>query len=178
MIEINLMELSIHLFIHLLLSLFSGFIVWKIWKLPLPSFVSALIGGVFIDIDHLLDYVFAFGLIFNLESFLWGSQFLESDKLYVLLHAWEYVIILLILTLILRSKTAKSVALALVLGIFFHLGTDVLINGLPAKSYSIIYRIKSGFDLKYLVTEKHYQKHLEQKSLLEYENFDNYYNQK
>lgn len=175
------MELSVHLLIHLLISLFSGFIVWKLWGRPLLSFISALTGGFFIDIDHLLDYVFAFGLSFKLQSFFAGSQFLESDKIYVLFHAWEYVIILLILTLIFRSKIVKSVMLGLALGMFLHLSTDVFINGLPAKSYSVVYRLESSFDLKNLVTKEHYKRHLDLKNSLgfeKHENFDNNYNQK
>ncbi len=155
------MDLLFNELIHLLLSLLVGFIVWKIWGKPLASFLAALTAGFLVDTDHLIDYFLAFGLNFRLDYFLSGYHFLKSDKMYIIFHGWEYVIILLALVSIFRSKFLKSVFLALSLSLFFHLAFDSFSNeGLTPKSYSIIYRVENNFDLEKLVSKEHYQYHL------------------
>lgn len=155
------MNLFLHLSAHILTGGIAGYIVWKIWRYPQVSFAAAMLGSVLIDLDHLLDYFLAFGLAFNLNYFIQGYQFLKSDKIYILFHGWEYVIILAVLVIwVCKNKAAKSALLALALGIFFHLTIDTFINeGAQFKTYSIIYRAKNNFDLKPLVTPEHYQDH-------------------
>ena len=89
--------------LHLFLSLLVGFIVWKIWKKPLVSFASAIVGGFLIDADHLFDYFVAFCWKFSLPDFLAGRQFLASDRLFLPLHGWEYVIVLFVGLLFLKK---------------------------------------------------------------------------
>lgn len=163
------MDLFLHLSLHILTGILAGYIVWKIYSLPKASFFAGIAGAFFVDFDHLLDYFLAFGWNFNLEYFFKGYQFLKGDKIYVLLHGWEYVIILLILAIwVLKNKTAKSVILALALGLFFHLSVDSLTNeGAKISTYSMIYRIKSNFNLKPLVTPEHYLDHQERKNILQ-----------
>lgn len=153
------LPLSLHISIHIILSILAGFIVWKVWKKPAASFISALISGVAVDFDHFIDYYLAFGWNFNLYYFKQGFEFLRSDKMYTLFHGWEYVIMLLLAVLIFRAKAVKTVFLALALGLFFHLSADVIIDGMPAKSYLIIYKIKNNFDIEKLVTPELWEKH-------------------
>jgi hypothetical protein len=157
------MNLLLHISIHILLGLVAGFIAWKLWKRPFLAFFSGILGGVAVDVDHLVDYFLAFGIHFNLNYFIWGYSFLKSDKIYLLFHAWEYVVILLVLVLLFKNKAIKTVFFGLALGLFFHLSADVVIDKLPMRSYSIIYRAKNNFDLQKIVTPFHWQKHLKQK---------------
>ena len=104
------MPLFFHELSHLVLSLLVGFVIWKKWHKHIGVFITALLGGVFIDLDHLIDYILAFGTKFNLIFFLKGYQFLKTDKIYVPLHSWELVIILLLTSIFLLSnlKTRKG----------------------------------------------------------------------
>lgn len=158
------MSLIAHLAVHFVSGLIVGFIVWRIWKKPVLSYLFAILGSVLVDLDHLIDYAIAFGLNFKLEYFLKGYQFLENGKIYVLFHGWEYVIILVVLAVILKSKIVKSAILALALGLFFHISVDVFINVIPIRSYSIIYRVKNNFKIQKLVSSDHYEKYLVRKS--------------
>lgn len=158
------MSLIAHLAIHFISGLIAGFIVWRIWKKPVLSYLFAILGSVFVDLDHLIDYFVAFGWNFKLDYFLWGYQFLESGKIYVLFHGWEYVVILIVLVVILKSKIVKSIILALALGLLFHISEDVLLNNMPIKSYSIIYRVKNNFKIQKLVDRDHYERYLGRKS--------------
>lgn len=155
------MSLFFHLSIHVIFSVLVGFAVWKIWKKPLWSFASAIASGVFVDLDHLIDYFIAFGMDFRMDYFLRSYQFLKTDKIYVILHGWEYVIILFAALLFLKSQKAKTAVAALALGLFFHLGVDTLLNQVPARSYFLLYRVKHKFDIEKLLSWERYEEHTE-----------------
>lgn len=161
--------LPIHILIHVAASLLAGIIVWRIWKNPAAAFLSALISGVAVDFDHFIDYFLAFGWSFNFYYFTKGYEFLKSNKMYTLFHGWEYAVILLLAVFLLKNKTAKTICLALSLGLFFHLGTDVVIDKIPIKSYSIINKIRNNFEMQKLVTPEHWQKHEKKRERLKFE---------
>jgi len=162
------MELLLHELIHLVLSLLAAFFVYRLLKCKsYISIVASIVGGFLIDIDHLVDYFFAFGIHFSLNYFLKGYQFLKSDRMYVPFHSWELVILLLIIFLIFsyfkNRIVLKTILLSFCIALFFHLATDVILNRISIKSYSFIYRLQKNFSLKELVSQIHYQKHLKQK---------------
>lgn len=159
------MSLFLHLFLHILLSIVIGYFVWKQLRNGPAAFLAAFAGGVLIDLDHLIDYFLAFGFSFNPLYFLQGYQFLASDKIYVLFHGWEYVILLgAFVWLYKRNTTIRSIACSLCLGAFLHLLIDVNVNnGMTLRSYSLIYRATQKFELRKIVTPEHYQKHQEEK---------------
>ena len=158
------MNLFLHLLIHFFFSLLAGFLVFRIWKKPLASFASAIFGGVLVDSDHLIDYLLAFGYHFRLDYFTQGYQFLKSDKIYILFHAWEYVAVLLLIALLVKNKTARSIALGLGIGLFFHLSTDVVIDAVPIRTYSIIYRAENNFEIQKMAYPEHWERHLRKKA--------------
>lgn len=164
-------DLFFHLLLHIITSLIAGYIVWKIWGKAMSAFLWGFIGGTLIDLDHLLDYFLAFGWSFNIEYFAKGYQFLKSDKIYILFHGWEYVIILLVIAIwAVKNKVIKSVILALALGLCFHLSVDTITNeGAKISTYSVIYRVKRSFELKELVTNDHYIDHQVRKDLINFE---------
>ena len=168
------MTLYLHELTHITLSLLVAFIIWKKLHKHLGVFIASLLGGVLIDLDHLIDYFLAFGTKFNLTYFLKGYQFLKPDKIYTPLHSWELVIILFLSlpAVAILFKQAKEglifrvLLLALSISLFLHLSVDVLTNNMLPQSYFLTYRIQNNFDLKKLVTPSHYQKHLLQKNQL------------
>lgn len=163
------MSLISHLLIHIILSLIAGFLVFYATKKPI-SFVFSLIGGVAVDFDHFIDYFLAFGCHFRLDYFEKGYQFLKSDKIYVLFHAWEYVIIMAVLAYFTRNKLIRAAIISLALGLFFHLGADSALNeGMKPQSYSLIYRTENNFDIERLVTPEHYKNHTKLKEQVKFE---------
>jgi len=178
------MNLALHLSIHFLFSLLAGLLVWLSFKKSknyLPTgqagkpktrnyaFIGALIGGFLIDFDHFIDYFLAFGFNFKLDYFVHGYEFLKSDKIYILFHGWEYVILLVILGfLLVKYKKTRLFIFAMALGAFFHLNTDIVLNeGMKPESYLIFLRAKNNFEIEKTVTPEHYQKHLKKKYILE-----------
>lgn len=156
------MSLSLHLFLHVITAAIAGYIVWRFWRKPLISFGAAFIGGVLIDLDHLIDYFFAFGFHFSLLSFIHGEQFAKNDKIYVLFHGWEYVILLLAVAWLIQSNIRLKTALfSLALGTFFHLLIDVNVNqGMTISGYSVIYRSVNDYEIKKIVTPEQYRIHM------------------
>ena len=156
------MKLIIQELIHFMLSIIVGFFVWQISDNSY-ALLTALMGGFFIDFDHLLDYFLAFGIKFNLIYFLKGYQFLKTDKIYVIFHSWELSIVLLFISFLVNS-TIVPFFVSFSLSLFFHLVFDVLTNNMFVKSYCLLYRVQNNFELKTMVTNEHYQKHIKQKS--------------
>ena len=153
--------------VHLMFSLLIGFIAWKLWKKPALAFTSAILSGFLIDADHLIDWFFEFGFLFSLAGFIRGDQFASSDKLFILLHGWEYAIIIIVAFLVVASKSGfaktKTILFALGASLILHLGADSTMNdGLSFRSYSLIQRAKNNFDIEKLVTPEHWEKHKQQ----------------
>lgn len=156
------MSLAIHLSLHFLFAVLAGLITWLFFGHPFLSLTAAFLGGVMIDLDHLIDYFIAFGPRFQLNSFLKGHQFIKNDKIYVLFHGWEYVILSIITIVILGGSTKiNAIVWGLTLGSFFHLVTDRYVNhGMTLRGYSLFYRAWHGFKMKDIVTPEHYAEHL------------------
>ncbi|MDO8566245.1 MAG: hypothetical protein Q7S04_03620 [Candidatus Moranbacteria bacterium] len=165
------MSLPIHLFIHFFFAFVAGGISWFFFGNPVLSFISGFLGGVLIDLDHLIDYFLAFGSRWNLSYFIRGYQFLKSDKVYVLFHGWEYVILLAIVVWAVGAQSSLGVALfALGLGGLFHLIADTLINhGMSFRAYSILYRLVNKFEVEKIVTPEHYLEHMREKQSTRFE---------
>lgn len=161
------MPLSIHLAIHFLVAILVGLIVGHYSKKMPLAIIAALIGGFFIDLDHVLEYFFYYGLHFNLSYFLEGRQFLLSNKIYLIFHAWEYAPILFLIAWFLRKKRSLAIFIfALGLAGSVHLISDVLINQYPPKFYSLSYRALQVFSTSNLISQEEYQKNIELKNKL------------
>lgn len=149
------MSLLTHELVHLSISLLIGYFVWQKYKKTLPAFIAALLGGFIVDIDHLFDYYLVFGFNFKPEYFLNSYQFSLSHKVFVPLHAWEWVILLIFFSLYLdkkikikKQKVLKlllSFTLALALGLYSHLIIDTITNDVKPLGYSIIFRAVNNF---------------------------------
>lgn len=163
------MHLTLHLFIHFISSLVAGVIAWLFWGNALTALMAGFVGGFLIDLDHIIDYIVAFGLKIRISYFLNGYQFLKNDKIYVLFHGWEYVILSIIALFIAPiSEEFKVVVGSLAIGSFFHLVVDRYINpGMSYKAYSLFFRVWKRFELQEIVTPEHYLKHQELKKKAE-----------
>ena len=161
------MPLSIHLSIHFLVAVLVGYSASLYFKKRSITFIAAIIGGFFIDLDHVLEYFLYYGPHFNLNYFLTGREFLLSDKIHLFFHAWEYIPILLLVSYFLRKRRNLAIfVFTLCLAGSFHLVSDVFINKYPFKFYSISYRASQNFLSSNLLSPEQYQKDLESKEYL------------
>lgn len=164
------MPLYIHLFIHFSLALISGYLPGRYFGRPWLGLFAGFLGGFLIDLDHVLEYFFVFGLNFNFSRFFSGWQFLKSDTIYLIFHAWEWVFLILVLALILRSlRNLKIFLLILSLALAVHLISDSLINNYPLRFYTISYRASQNFSAERLLGAEQWQGNLELKRELGFE---------
>lgn len=164
------MSLRLHLSIHFFFSLLAGLVSWVVFGNPIACLVGGILGGFFVDVDHFVDYFMAFGPRFNFEYFCKGYQFVRSGKLYILFHGWEIVALLFLASFFVSGIFAKPAFVALVLGMFLHILSDVFINeGMSIKAYSLLYRMKKGFVAQKIVTPEQYQKDLLAKQTIHFE---------
>ncbi len=158
--ELNL-PLALHISIHFLMAILSGLAFGLIFKKVWLGLIAGILGGFLIDLDHILEYFFVFGLNFNLRDFLNGLQFLTSDKIWVIFHAYEYFPILIFFAYLFRKKKALSFFLiTLAFAGFVHLVSDSYINNFPLKHYSLIYRASKNFSALEILSLEHWEQHL------------------
>ncbi|MHB8903924.1 MAG: hypothetical protein ACYC40_02390, partial [Patescibacteria group bacterium] len=120
------MPLSIHLSIHFLVAVLIGYLANRYFKKKPITFIAAILGGFFIDLDHVLEYFLYYGWHFNLNYFLAGREFLLSNKIHLFFHAWEYIPVLLLAAYLLRKR--KNLAIFILIFCIagsFHLISDV-----------------------------------------------------
>lgn len=89
-----------------------------------------------IDLDHLLDYWFYYGLRFDWNEFISLDFFSEKATVYLVFHAWEWVVFMFFFSI---RRGWKSILAAVNLGMFAHLLWDIH-NFWSVEFYSIIYR--------------------------------------
>ena len=162
------LPLTIHLIIHFLTGILSGLIVYLLWHQALISFAGGIIGAFFIDLDHFIDYLLVFKLKFRLNYFFGGYAFIKSSKLYIFFHGFEISMIEILISLTISNFILKSFLLSIGLGSLFHLVSDVWMNHIPFKTYWLTFRLLNNFNVKKLITDKEYQKHIEDKRRLGY----------
>lgn len=110
--------------------------------------LGALAGGFFIDLDHGIEYLMAYGFNIDLSTFFSGHMFVVLNKIYVLGHAWEWLPLLGLGAAYTKDKRLKYFLIGFALGLFTHLVFDQYSNHINTFGYSIIYRILVGFDLR------------------------------
>lgn len=97
----------------------------------------SLVFGVFIDVDHSIDYYIAHGEWTVSPTKL--SNMNNLDIRYLFLHSWELVILMIGLSLWKWSFFGVTMAVVL------HLYMDHLGNKISFKQLWLIWRIKNGF---------------------------------
>ena len=122
---------------HFLISAIISIVFFFLTKNIVASLIC-LSAGFLIDIDHILDY----GIIykkFSLKKAMKGEWY--KDKVYILLHSWEILIIILIIFRL------NIYTIAFAIGFVQHLIIDIF--SYPTKNkplaYFLTYRILTNF---------------------------------
>jgi hypothetical protein len=161
------MSLFLHLLIHFILAVLSGYLIGRFFNREKLGIIFGILGGFLIDLDHVLEYFMVFGARFNIVYFLESRQFLISDKIRLIFHAWEYLPLLLFIAFLFRKKEGVKVALVtLAIAGSIHLVSDVFINNYYFRYYSIVYRYQQDFEAKKLLSSQTYQLNLDYKKEL------------
>jgi hypothetical protein len=127
---------------HLILSPLVAAIFFLFTRSLIPSIICLFV-GVFIDLDHLIDFWV------HSKKFSFGKDFFdyfykaEFRKIYLVFHSVELIPFIYFLG---NFLFGKSMTYAILLGFIVHLFLDYIGNSKNPFSYFLIYRILVGFD--------------------------------
>jgi hypothetical protein len=128
--------------------------VFHYFTRSLPATVVCFLSGIFIDVDHILDYyIHRTHVTLNYEKLVDFCGREKAGRLYLFFHSYE---IWFTFALVIMIYPVDLVWIALWIGVAAHMLADQLSNGLRPYAYFLTYRMKHGFDKKYLFTEEEY----------------------
>ncbi len=137
--------------IHFVSALF-GAVVFYFFTHNFSQSIILIIVALFIDVDHLIDYFIYLrhsNNKFSFSYFLAGKYFHAQNRIYVLFHAWEWVLILLLLSFAGWGSMYGAIAA----GLAIHYIVDTLTNNVTVDTYLISVRLLEKFRLDTTVTK-------------------------
>ncbi len=143
---------------HAAVSLMISALVW-LWLRSISAALGCFLAGVFVDLDHIIDYYLAYGGRFRPRHLCYVFEFEAFNNILVLLHAWEWIPVAL---LIVWLTDWQPVGLGLVIGFTIHLILDHLINNHSPWAYFISYRLAHCFSGYHYYGEQEYNQRLKQ----------------
>lgn len=114
------------------------YLIFKSWALSL----SCLISGIFIDLDHVIDYIREHGLTLNPRTFSHNFTNGKFDKMYLVFHAWECLLVLAFISWLYDWNLWIT---GVLIGFSQHILLDAFHNTRNFQSYSLLWRWKNGF---------------------------------
>ena len=119
------------------------YFLFKSWSMSLSCFLS----GIFIDIDHIYDYLREYGFPFRVKDFIHAIYNAKLTRMTLFLHSWEVMLLLSIITWFTNWNPLMA---GILIGFGHHMILDKLYTGVPLRRYSFIYRWKRDFHLESL----------------------------
>ena len=118
------------------------YMVSKSWGMAAACFIS----GIFIDLDHVLDFLIIYGRPFSIERFFRVFYHeLQFKQIYIFFHAWEWLVLLFAAAWMTRWDPWFT---GILIGTSQHMILDYINNGGYLWSYSLICRWKNNFDFE------------------------------
>ena len=121
--------------------------VFRSWGLAIASFIS----GIFIDLDHIIDYWIEHGWRFNLKRFFNyfdDKNFVDRKRLFFIFHAWEWLLLLFFAAMLSNWDMWITGFLA---GYAQHMILDEIYNSFKYRirpfvwGYFLVWRWRNGF---------------------------------
>lgn len=110
---------------HIIASVPVGIISYSVTK-SLPATAVSILAHIFIDLDHVLDYIFVFKRIPSIKKFFSYYHDLANVKTaYYIFHSWELMLLLTVLQFVYFNNYFFS----LWLGLVTHMVVDQIWNG-------------------------------------------------
>lgn len=114
------------------------YLMFKSWSLSLACCLS----GIFIDIDHFIDYFRENGWSLNIKDFFRTCNECQFDRIVLIWHGWEWIVLFGISSWLTDWNPWIT---GVFLGISHHMIIDAVANSSKFKPYSLIWRWKKGF---------------------------------
>jgi len=122
----------------------AGSALFYFFSRSLPGALAFFLSGIFIDLDHLFEYAFAFGLRdFSVRRFFSAAHGHEYRRYFLLVHSWEIALLFWAAAAFL-APTAWAVGFSL--GFTLHILADQIYNPCAPLTYFLWFRIRHRFD--------------------------------
>ena len=121
--------------------------IFKSWALTISSFIS----GVFVDLDHIIDYWREYGISFDVKKFLYVHDKKQYRKSHMILHGWEWLIVLGIMALLTDWNLWVT---GVLIGFGQHIALDNMNYRESFWSYSLAWRWSKGFKTEVIFRKK------------------------
>lgn len=115
---------------------------------------GCVVAGVFVDLDHLIEYKSYCGDKWEWGEFSTGIYFDKKGTVKVFFHSWEVAFALWVIVLSHGRIKKKSLLYGLAVGYTLHLILDQIGNNLNGMGYFEIYRWLVGWQQDKLVGKK------------------------
>jgi hypothetical protein len=141
---------------HLLVSVIIG-IIGLIITHDIAVLFLTIIFGSFVDFDHYFEFINTSGIkeAFSIKDFYSSKHFIESNKMVLIFHSWEYVFILFFITILINFDL---MLLFISFGYTSHIIMDHFGNYDLSKSfYFLTVRMYLKFERTKLVKKKYLQ---------------------
>jgi hypothetical protein len=113
--------------------------MFKSWGLTIASFIS----GIFIDLDHFIDYLILEGVHFNVNDFFNFIYEERNNKIIFIFHGWEWSIVLVTAA---WTTDWNPWVTGVLIGYGHHMFLDAFFNtNWPLLGYSFLWRWKKNF---------------------------------
>jgi len=109
--------------LHIGASAASGFTIYKLIGIPNTA-ISLFLSGIFIDIDHIIDYFILSNKRFTLNNFFSHCYRGIQEKYYLFLHSYEIFAVLAFVA----CWTKNDCISGIMMGIGIHLIMDLIGN--------------------------------------------------
>lgn len=143
---------------HAVVSLVISALVWW-WLRSLAGAAACFLVGVFIDLDHVIDFFYNRRRHLQFHRIFTVFEFEIMENIFVFLHSWEFALVWLALLLTL-PEARQPVVLGLFIGFVSHLLLDNFFNRHARWAYFLLYRLRYGFAGKYYYGAREYRKRL------------------
>ena len=137
---------------HTAISLILGAALYTYLE-SFSCFLWVLITGIFIDIDHYIDYAISRGMTLNPKkiSDALRCDYLSFKKIILFLHSYELVIILWLAIFIFGLNSIWKCAAT---GFTAHLFLDQAFNPVKPLGYFLSFRIANNFEPKKIFVKR------------------------
>ena len=131
-------------------------IVFAYWTKSWPGTLACFLSGIFIDLDHVLDYWLARKrLLFTYKELFYFCAKEKEGKLYLVLHSYEFIALFWFMVYYYQWPV---VWLGAAVGVSVHIFLDQLDNPIRPWVYFLCYRFRHGFVREFIFSEEYYKK--------------------
>ena len=132
--------------------------IFSFWVKSTGALLACFLSGIFIDLDHHVDYFLARKEItFNYRKFVDYFKNDRRSKLYLFLHSYEG---LCILWFCIFYFSMGNIWIGIAIGFTTHMICDEIFNPIHPLSYFMTYRVKHKFNRKAFYKRKSREKKL------------------